>query len=74
MNLPDTRPCLLLRVRDANDADAWDEFAGICQPVIIRLARIKGMQAADADDLSQQVLSAGCVKQTPSHQAKRMSR
>jgi RNA polymerase sigma-70 factor (ECF subfamily) len=58
MSLPDTRPSLLLRVRDANDADAWDEFAGIYRPVIIRLARIKGMQDADADDLAQQVLFA----------------
>ena len=58
MNLPDTRPSLLLRVRDANDGDAWDEFAAIYRPVILRLARIKGMQDADADDLAQQVLLA----------------
>jgi RNA polymerase sigma factor (sigma-70 family) len=58
MNLPDTRPSLLLRVRDANDGDAWDEFAAIYRPVILRLAKIKGMQDADADDLAQQVLLA----------------
>lgn len=58
MNLPDTRPSLLLRVRDANDADAWDEFGQIYRPVIVRLAKIKGMQDADADDLAQHVLFA----------------
>ena len=58
MNLPDTRPSLLLRVRDANDGDAWDEFAAIYRPVILRLAKIKGMQDADAEDLAQQVLLA----------------
>jgi RNA polymerase sigma factor (sigma-70 family) len=58
MNLPDTRPSLLLRVRDANDGDAWDEFAAIYRPVILRLAGIKGMQDADAQDLAQQVMLA----------------
>ena len=58
MTLPDTRPSLLLRVRDANDGDAWDEFASIYRPVILRLAKIKGLQDADADDLAQQVLLA----------------
>ncbi len=58
MNLPDTRPSLLLRVRDANDADAWGEFEALYRPVILRLARIKGMQDSDADDLSQLVLMA----------------
>ncbi len=41
-----------------NDGDAWDEFAAIYTPVILRLARIKGLQDADADDLAQQVLLA----------------
>ena len=56
MTLPDTRPSLLLRVRDANDGDAWDEFTAIYRPVILRLAKIKRLQDADADDLAQQVL------------------
>ncbi|MEZ6039248.1 MAG: sigma-70 family RNA polymerase sigma factor [Planctomycetaceae bacterium] len=58
MKSPDTRPSLLLRVRNANDAAAWDEFVQIYQPLIHRLARIKGLQTADADDLVQQVLLA----------------
>ena len=58
MNIPETRPSLLLRVRDSDDADSWAEFAAIYRPVILRLARIKGLQEADADDLAQQVMLA----------------
>ena len=56
MNLPDTRESLILRVRDSEDRDAWDQFSQIYRPVICRLAAKKGMQAADAEDLAQQVL------------------
>ena len=55
---PETRPSLLIRVRDASDAVAWEEFTEIYRPVIYRLARSKGMQDADAEDLAQQVLVA----------------
>ena len=58
MNAPETRPSLLLRVRDPKDHEAWEEFAEIYRPVICRMARIKGLQQADAEDLSQQVLIA----------------
>jgi RNA polymerase sigma factor (sigma-70 family) len=55
---PDTRASLLLRVRDPADQAAWHEFVEIYWPVIHRLARLKGMQSADADDIAQQVLVA----------------
>jgi RNA polymerase sigma-70 factor (ECF subfamily) len=55
---PDTRPSLLLRLRDRADQAAWQEFTEIYQPVIYRLARQKGMQHADAEDLMQLVLLA----------------
>jgi len=42
MNLPETRPSLLLRVRDPGDRAAWDEFSEIYRPVIMRLARVSG--------------------------------
>ncbi|MBX3442801.1 MAG: sigma-70 family RNA polymerase sigma factor [Planctomyces sp.] len=59
MNLPpDTRASLLLRVRDPADQAAWHEFVEIYWPVIHRLARRKGLQTADADDIAQQVLFA----------------
>ena len=53
---PDTKISLLTRVRDPEDQDSWAEFVEIYSPVIFRLARLKGLQAADAEDLAQQVL------------------
>ena len=53
---PETRNSLLLQVRDASNQEAWDEFAAIYRPVICRLAVLKGLQPADAEDLAQQVL------------------
>lgn len=53
---PDTRISLLLRVRDPGDQPAWQEFINIYSPLIHRLARQRGLQEADADDLTQKVL------------------
>jgi RNA polymerase sigma factor (sigma-70 family) len=53
---PETRASLLIRVRDPADQAAWHEFVDIYRPVILRLARQKGMQEADADDVAQEVL------------------
>ena len=59
MNLtPETRASLLIRVRNPADQAAWHEFVEIYWPVIHRLARRKGLQPADADDLAQTVLLA----------------
>jgi len=53
---PETRDSLLVQVRDPHNAQAWEQFARIYRPVIFRLARRRGLQDADAHDLSQQVL------------------
>ena len=55
---PETRSSLLIRVRDPADQAAWHEFVEIYRPVILRLARQKGMQEADAEDVAQEVLVA----------------
>ena len=55
---PETRASLLVRLKDRADQAAWYEFAEVYRPVIVRLAGRKGMQAADAEDLAQQVLAA----------------
>jgi len=55
---PETRPSLLVRLKDRGDREAWHEFTEIYQPVIFRLAQRKGMQHADAEDLTQSVLMA----------------
>ncbi len=53
---PETRASLLVRLRDHADDAAWCEFVEVYRPVICRLAKHKGMQNADVEDLSQQVL------------------
>jgi RNA polymerase sigma-70 factor (ECF subfamily) len=53
---PETRESLLLRLRDADDAAAWDEFVTIYRPMVHRLGLRKGLQDCDADDLSQRVM------------------
>ena len=54
--IPNTRASLLLHVQDGNDPKAWDEFVSVYRPVVYRLARHRGLQDADAEDLAQQVL------------------
>ena len=54
----ETRAGLQIRVRDPADQAAWHEFVEIYRPVILRLARQKGMQEADAEDVAQEVLVA----------------
>jgi RNA polymerase sigma factor (sigma-70 family) len=56
--VPGTRPSLLVRLRNAQDERAWAEFVAIYSPLIHKLARRKGFQDADADDLVQEVLQA----------------
>lgn len=56
MTTPDTRPSLLLRLHDACDREAWEQFVEIYEKVVYRMATRKGMQPADAEDLTQQVL------------------
>lgn len=53
-----TRPSLLLRIRNTDDAGAWREFTEVYGPLIHRFARKQGLQDADAADLAQDVLYA----------------
>src|SRR5271156_2809748 len=55
---PPTRQSLLFRLKDPRDEQAWSEFVAIYTPLIDRLARAKGLQAADAADLAQEVFRA----------------
>lgn len=55
---PETRHELLVRLRDAADADAWQEFMAIYEPVIHRLIESRGFQDADAQELTQEALLA----------------
>lgn len=55
---PETRESLLVLIRSPANREAWDQFALLYRPVIYRLARHRGLQDADAQDLAQQVLMA----------------
>jgi RNA polymerase sigma-70 factor (ECF subfamily) len=55
---PETRPSLLVRLKDAGDEAAWREFIEIYEPLLLRLARQRGLQDADAAELTQDVLMA----------------
>jgi RNA polymerase sigma-70 factor (ECF subfamily) len=55
-DVPATRPSLLVRLRDAGDSDAWADFVRLYAPAVYGYARRKGLQDADAADLTQDVL------------------
>jgi RNA polymerase sigma-70 factor (ECF subfamily) len=52
-----TKPSLLLRIRDAGDSASWEEFADLYGPIIRGYCRRRGLQEADAADISQEVLA-----------------
>jgi RNA polymerase sigma-70 factor (ECF subfamily) len=55
---PVTQPSLLVRLRDAGDEQAWSQFVDLYGPLIFEFARRRGLQDADAADLTQEVLAA----------------
>jgi RNA polymerase sigma-70 factor, ECF subfamily len=55
---PETRASLILRLPDAADVAAWDEVLSIYGPLVYRMGLRQGLQAADADDLVQEVFTA----------------
>ena len=66
---PDTRASLLLQLQAGVDHDGWHDFVAIYRPIIYRLARKRGLQDADAQDLTQQVLVsiAGAIERWHPH-------
>ena len=61
--MPDTRISLILRLPRSADEAAWREFVELYEPLILRFARRRGLQDADAQDLVQRVFTsvAGAV-------------
>jgi RNA polymerase sigma factor (sigma-70 family) len=55
---PTTRNTLIAKLHDPADAHAWREFLEIYEPLVYRLARNKGLQHADAQDVCQDVFRA----------------
>lgn len=55
---PETDHSLIDRAKDTTDGASWLEFMEIYQPVVYRLARRRGMQDADSQDVVQQVFAS----------------
>jgi RNA polymerase sigma-70 factor (ECF subfamily) len=58
---PATRASLLVRIRDPNDKQAWQQFVQLYASVVYGFARQRGLQDADAADLMQEVFRAVAV-------------
>ena len=57
-DFPTTRPSLLVRIRSRDDQNAWAEFVEIYAPLIHAYSRRRGLQEADAANLTQDVLGS----------------
>ena len=55
---PSTRITLLTRLRSAANAEAWRTFVDLYLPLVYRYCRKRGLQDADARDVTQQVLAS----------------
>jgi RNA polymerase sigma-70 factor (ECF subfamily) len=54
----ETRPTLLMRVRDTTDHAAWGRFVDAYTPMVFNFCRKRGLQPADAADVAQDVMKA----------------
>jgi RNA polymerase sigma-70 factor (ECF subfamily) len=54
---PFTRPSLLLRIRDPGDTESWNTFVEVYGPLIHRYGRSRGLQWADAENVTQEVFT-----------------
>lgn len=52
----ETSSSLLIRIGDPQDQDSWSTFVGVYTPIVFRFATLRGLQEADASDLTQEVL------------------
>ena len=53
---PETRASLLIRIRDPQDTDSWTQFGEVYAPIVFRFLTRRGLQEADAGDVTQNVL------------------
>ena len=54
--VPPTQPTLLVRIRDARDQEAWGRFVDLYAPLVYGFLSQRGLQDADAADLTQDVM------------------
>ena len=55
-SIPPTQPTLLVRIRDARDQEAWGRFVDLYAPLVYGFLHKRGLQDADAADLTQDVM------------------
>jgi RNA polymerase sigma-70 factor (ECF subfamily) len=55
---PETRASLLVKIRDHQNASAWQDFTDLYTPVIRKTALRMGLQVADVENVVQEVLLA----------------
>ncbi len=60
--MPTTRISLLARLEKPGDNEAWQVFENTYAPAIYRIARKRGLQSADAEDVTQKVLLSAAKK------------
>ena len=56
--VPETQLSLILRLADCQDSEAWTHFEKVYRPMVYELARKRGLQDADAEDVVQQVTAS----------------
>ena len=57
-NVPEASESQIARVKDTVNGEAWAEFPDVSRPVILRIARHRNLQDADAQDVCQKVFFA----------------
>ena len=57
-NFPETRVSLILRLAKTTDVQAWQEFSDVYGPALYSMAKRRGLQPADAEDVAQETLFA----------------
>lgn len=57
-NVPETSESLIARVKDPANGEAWADFLDVYRPVILRMAKRRNLQDADAQDVCQKVFFA----------------
>jgi RNA polymerase sigma-70 factor (ECF subfamily) len=58
MNSSWTSPSLLARLGNAGDSGAWEQFVALYTPLVRRFAQRYGLQEADTQDVTQEVMVA----------------
>jgi RNA polymerase sigma-70 factor (ECF subfamily) len=55
--MDETRASLLIRVRDPQDAESWNEFYALYQPFLYRIARRQGLSEIDSEEVVAEVFA-----------------